>query len=167
MHMNDSDKSSGTAERAFGPVGVTSRTSIAEPRYRMLHELDARAVENLVAYLVNLRSIRFYLMTIMSTVVGVLFFPFNLSYPWSHKVIMGLSLTGSVAFFVGAVATLAIRHLFLRESAVHGCSQTTAILMMVFAERRARTLFLVLDRQTRLQCMIQAVRDAQEIYSKT
>ena len=151
----------------YGPVGVYGKDVLFGPRYHMFNQLEHRAVEGLIGYLMLLRRIRFYLMIIVSTLVGLVFFPFHVNFAMVYKLIMGLSLTGSVAFFVGAVSTLAIRHLFLKEAAMQGCSQTTAILMMLFAERRARTLLFVLSREERMEHMIRAVREAQDMYTRT
>jgi hypothetical protein len=76
-----------------------------------------------------------------------------------YAALVYVTLAAIVAMPVMGIATLAVRHLFLREARRHGLSLSASLLVMTRAERRARFLspFRSVESETRL--LVDAVRD--------
>jgi hypothetical protein len=146
------DKTSGE------PNAIIPRGQFSDPRYVRLSELDFTTLDVLMCHLLFLRRIKWAL---AGTACLIPFFLFRMP-DWvqlSQQILTYGCLSATIGFGVGAVGSLVVRFIFLREAMQHGCSRGTAILAMMLAERRARTFIFSFKFRNQVDALIDAVLD--------
>jgi hypothetical protein len=134
-----------------------SLSQFVEPWHLRVRDVDDATMTSLLRSLAELLRTK-YALTSVSAVVGASLFgalPVDLVY----ALMMHVVLACMAAFPTHGIATLIVRGMFLREARKSGLSGSAAMLLMVRAERRARSLRVWTPLDTAVVAMHDAVRD--------
>jgi hypothetical protein len=134
-----------------------SLTQFVEPWHLRVRDVDDATMTSLLRSLAELNRTK-YALTTVAAVVGASVFGV-LPVPLGYALMMHVVLACMAAFPTHGIATLIVRGMFLREAKKSGLSGSAAMLLLVRAERRARTLRMWNSLDTSVVAMRDAVRD--------
>ena len=145
------------ASVAVVPFAAHSGGQFVEPWVRRVREVDDDTLAGLLKTLVTLRRLK-YGITAVTAIAGSFVFGLLNTNPL-YALLIHATLAAFVALPVFGSGSLAVRRLFLREARRHGLSNSTSVLILTRAERRARFLAPWRREDDKIELLLKAVRD--------